>query len=504
MATTVAPQVGSEAQTYDYKIPFVIGASAIGTVIEWYDFYLYAVLATFLAPIFFPGDPTAQVLSALATFGAGFAVRPFGAIVFGRIGDKAGRKVAFLLTVAIMGGATVLVGLLPGYAQIGILAPIILVTLRMLQGLALGGEYGGAAIYVAEHAPDRKRGQYTSWIQTTATVGLFLALAVILFFRITLGDAAFAEWGWRIPFLLSAVLVIGALYIRIRLQETPLFTRAKEQGKTSESPLKDSLGNRRNWRLILLALFGMTAGQAVVWYTGQFYALSFMTGPLGVGFVDAYTVMLIAIALATPFFIFFGWLSDRIGRKPIILGGCLLAAIAYFPIFNAMQGFANPIEETDPATPATMIAQDPNLFGLAAMVFIMIVLVTMVYGPIAAFLVEFFPTKVRYTSLSLPYHLGNGEFGGWLPFIATAMVAAATAGGMFAGLAAITPGGATFVGLWYPIAVAVMSLIIGGLWIRETKDTRIWDEVGGYQEQAEAKKTTTTPEDARRGGALAG
>jgi MFS family permease len=493
--------VSPATRTYDYKLPFVIGASAIGTVIEWYDFYLYAVLATFLAPIFFPGDPTAQVLSALATFGAGFAVRPFGAIVFGRIGDKTGRKVAFLLTVSIMGGATVLVGLLPGYAQIGILAPIILVTLRMLQGLALGGEYGGAAIYVAEHAPDSRRGLYTSWIQTTATIGLFLALAVILVFRLSMGNEAFAEWGWRIPFLLGAVLVILALYIRLKLQETPLYTRAKEQGKTSDAPLRDSLGNRRNWRLILLALFGMTAGQAVVWYTGQFYALQFMTGPLGVGFVDAYTVMLIAIALATPFFILFGWLSDKIGRKPIILGGCLLAALAYFPIFNAMHGFTNPIPETDPATPATMVAQDPNILGLTVMVFLMIVLVTMVYAPIAAFLVEYFPAKIRYTSLSLPYHLGNGEFGGWLPFIASFMVASAAAGGVFAGLAGITPGGGIFVGLWYPIAIAIMSLIIGGLWIRETKDVRIWDEVGGRDEQARAP---ARPERAAEGGTLAG
>jgi MFS family permease len=500
---TTAQSAVSDRQTYDYKIPFIIGASGIGTVIEWYDFYLYAVLATFLAPIFFPGDPTAQVLSALATFGAGFAVRPFGAIVFGRIGDKTGRKVAFLLTVSIMGGATVLVGLLPGYATIGILAPILLVTLRMLQGLALGGEYGGAAIYVAEHAPDKKRGMYTSWIQTTATIGLFLALAVILFFRLTLGNDAFAEWGWRIPFLLSAVLVIGALYIRLRLQETPLFTRAKEQGKTSDAPLKDSLGNRRNWGLILLALFGMTAGQAVVWYTGQFYALSFMTGPLGVAFVDAYTVMLIAIALATPFFIFFGWLSDRIGRKPIILGGCLLAAISYFPIFNAMHGFANPVAENDPATPAIATAQDPNIFGLTAMVFLMIVLVTMVYGPIAAFLVEFFPARIRYTSLSLPYHLGNGEFGGWLPFIATAVTAAAVAGGSLAWLGNVTPGGALFAGLWYPIIVSIMSLVIGGIWIRETKDVRIWDEVGGEEATVERRRRPTS-EDAKAGGALAG
>ncbi|MDQ3879591.1 MAG: MHS family MFS transporter [Chloroflexota bacterium] len=496
--TTAAQTIPTSQARYDYKIPFVIGASAIGTVIEWYDFYLYAVLATFLAPIFFPGDPTAQLLSALATFGAGFAVRPFGAIVFGRIGDKTGRKVAFLLTVAIMGGATVLVGLLPGYAQIGLLAPLILVTLRMLQGLALGGEYGGAAIYVAEHAPDDKRGLYTSWIQTTATIGLFLALAVILFFRLTLGTEAFAAFGWRIPFLLSAVLVLGALYIRFKLQETPLFTRAKEQGKTSTSPLKDSLGNRRNWGLILLALFGMTAGQAVVWYTGQFYALSFMTAQLGVPLANAYTVMLIAIALATPFFIFFGWLSDKIGRKPIILGGCLIAALAYFPIFNAMRGFANPAPETDPSTPATAIAQDPNLVGLTAMVFIMIVLVTMVYGPIAAFLVEFFPAKIRYTSLSLPYHLGNGEFGGWLPFIATALVAAAAQGGALAGLASVTPGGQTFVGLWYPIVVSVMTLIIGALWIRETRNVRIWDEVGGHQPPAGVR------EEPAAGGGLSG
>jgi MFS family permease len=400
-----------------------------------------------------------------------------------------------------MGGATVLVGLLPGYAQIGILAPIILVTLRMLQGLALGGEYGGAAIYVAEHAPDDKRGQYTAWIQTTATVGLFLALAVILIFRLTLGTDAFADFGWRIPFLLSAILVIGALYIRFKLQETPLYTRAKEQGKTSDSPLKDSLGNRRNWRLILLALFGMTMGQAVVWYTGQFYALSFMTVQLGVGFVDAYTVMLIAIVLATPFFLLFGWLSDRIGRKPIILGGCLIAAIAYFPIFNAMHGFANPEPGTDPAGKAIMVAQDPNIVGLTAMVFLMIVLVTMVYGPIAAFLVEYFPAKIRYTSLSLPYHLGNGEFGGWLPFIATAITAAAVAGGSLAWLGNVTPGGSVFAGLWYPIVVALITVVIGVLAIPETKDVRIWDEVGGHQDDLPA---TRRDETASPDGALAG
>jgi MFS family permease len=493
-----ASQAVAAPSRFEDRIPFVIGASAIGTVIEWYDFYLYAVLATFLAPVFFPGDPTAQLLSALATFGAGFAVRPFGAVVFGRIGDKIGRKVAFLLTVSIMGGATVLVGLLPGYESIGIAAPIILVTLRMLQGLALGGEYGGAAIYVAEHAPDHKRGLYTSWIQTTATIGLFMALAVIMIFRVNMSEADFKEFGWRIPFLLGALLVFAALYIRLRLQETPLFRQAKAQGKTSNEPLRESLGTRKNWKLILLALFGMTAGQAVVWYTGQFYALAFMTTTLGVKFTDAYTVMLIAIALATPFFIFFGWLSDKIGRKPIILGGCLIAAVAYFPIFNAMDGFTNPIPETDPATVATMVAQNPNLVGLTAMVFLMIVFVTMVYGPIAAFLVEYFPARIRYTSLSVPYHLGNGEFGGWLPFIATAVVAAAGTGGLLAGLATITPGGATFAGLWYPIAVAIMSVIIGGLYIRETKDVRIWDEVGGDD------RDRATPEEGPTEGVLAG
>jgi MFS family permease len=369
----------------------------------------------------------------------------------------------------------------------------------MLQGLALGGEYGGAAIYVAEHAPDRQRGLYTSWIQTTATVGLALALAVILIFRLTLGTEAFADFGWRIPFLLSAVLVLGALYIRFKLQETPLYTRAKAQGKTSSAPLKDSLGNRRNWRLILLALFGMTAGQAVVWYTGQFYALSFMSVQLGVGFVDAYTVMLVAIALGTPFFIFFGWLSDKIGRKPIILGGCLLAAIAYFPIFNAMKGFANPQPGTNAAGQAVQIAQDPNIVGLIAMVFLMIVLVTMVYGPIAAFLVEYFPAKIRYTSLSLPYHLGNGEFGGWLPFIATFITAAAAAGGGLAFLGSVTPGGSTFAGLWYPIVVAIMSLIVGALMIPETKDVRIWDEVGGEEGRPRNTDAAVT-----EGGTLAG
>jgi MFS family permease len=432
-----------------YRIPFVIGASSIGTIIEWYDFYLYAVLAAFLAPLFFPSDnPTASLLAAFATFGAGFAVRPFGAVVFGHIGDLVGRKYAFLITVTIMGLGTTLIGLLPTYAQIGVLAPIILVLLRLLQGLALGGEYGGAAIYVAEHAPDNRRGFLTSWIQTTATVGLVLALVVILICRVTMGNEAFAAWGWRVPFLLSFFLVAIALFVRMRLQETPLFSRLKAAGNSSPSPVKDSLGNGRNWGLILLVLFGATAGQAVVWYQGQFQARVYIEGPLKVDPVTGDMIMIVALLLGTPFFLLFGALSDRIGRKPIILGGCLLAAITYFPIYLLMGQVAD------------------NAFLLGVLVFIQMIYVTMVYGPIAAFLVEFFPAKIRYTSMSLPYHLGNGWFGGWLPFIAVAITAAT---------------GNPLMSLIYPIAVAAMTFVIGTFFIRETRSTRIWDEVGGEE-----------------------
>jgi MFS family permease len=472
----------TRARTYDYNIPFVIGASAAGTTIEWYDFYLYGVLATLFASQFYPpGNEVAALLATLATFGAGFAVRPFGAVFFGRIGDLIGRKFTFLVTISLMGGATTLIGILPTYEAIGLLAPIILVLIRLLQGLALGGEYGGAAIYVAEHSPDRKRGFFTSWIQTTATLGLLLALVVIGVTRVSLGEEAFAAWGWRIPFLLSAILVAIALYIRLRLQETPLFSRLKDAGNSSTQPLRDSLGSRRNWGLILLVLIGMTAGQAVVWYTGQFYALLFLQTSMGVAFVDSYIIVGAAIVLATPFFIFFGWLSDKIGRKPIILGGCLIAAVTYFPIYNLMTAFSHPTFGEDGKVVVGGAA--PDIVPLIALVFIQVVYVTAVYGPIAAFLVEFFPAKIRYTSLSLPYHLGNGWFGGFVPLIATAIVAAT---------------GNIYAGLFYPIIVALMSLVVGGLFIKETFRNRIWDEVGGEEGPRSPERA------AAEGGTLAG
>ncbi|HSL77428.1 MAG TPA: MFS transporter [Candidatus Limnocylindrales bacterium] len=480
MATTAAQAPAAQTEVYRYKLPFVIAASAAGTVIEWYDFYLYGVLAAFFATQFFPpGNDVAALLSSLATFGAGFAVRPFGAAVFGRIGDIIGRKFTFLVTITLMGLSTALVGILPTYAQIGILAPIILVFLRLAQGLALGGEYGGAAIYVAEHAPDHQRGKYTSWIQTTATVGLLLALAVILIFRVGMGDAAFREYGWRIPFILSAGLVVLALFIRLRLQETPLFSRLKAEGKSTTSPWRESFGESGNRRLILLALFGMTAGQAVVWYQGQFQALFFMQNILGIKFSTAYTIVAIAIVFATPFFIFFGRLSDRIGRKPIILGGCLIAALSYYPIYNLMFSAANavPNPKTDPAITSTFISAEPNVAMLTILVWIQVVFVTMVYGPIAAFLVEYFPARIRYTSLSIPYHIGNGWFGGFLPLIAASLFAAT---------------GNIYAGLIYPIVVALITAFIGWRFVAETKDRRIWDEVGGEAPTAQQREQAVT------------
>jgi MFS family permease len=473
MAATTA----SRADAPTYKLPFVIGASAAGTIIEWYDFYLYGVLAAFFSTQFFPKDnPTAALLASLATFGAGFAVRPFGAAVFGRIGDIVGRKFTFLVTITVMGVSTALVGVLPTYAQIGILAPIILVLLRLAQGLALGGEYGGAAIYVAEHSPDADRGKNTSWIQTTATLGLLLALVVIFFFRTTMSADDFTNFGWRIPFLLSAILVVMALFIRLRLQETPLFARLKDQGKSSSSPWRESFGDSRNRKLILLALFGATAGQAVVWYQGQFQALFFLGTNLGVKFQDAYLIVGTAIVLATPFFYLFGRLSDRIGRKRVILSGCLIAAITYFPIYNLMTQFAHPqgVLSTTGLTAGkfvdaagTVTVAQPEIVPLIALVWIQVVFVTMVYGPIAAFLVEYFPARIRYTSLSIPYHLGNGWFGGFLPLIAAGLLAAT---------------GNLYAGLIYPIVVALITVVVGGLYIRESRHVKIWDEVGGEDE----------------------
>jgi MFS family permease len=440
----------TEKVSPDLKIWQIIAASSAGTMIEWYDFYIFGSLGTILAPLFYPpGDPAIQFLVLLATFATGFLVRPFGAIVFGRIGDLVGRKYAFLLTLLIMGGATTVIGLLPTYKQIGIFAPIILVTLRLLQGLALGGEYGGAATYVAEHAPDHQRGYYTSYIQTTATLGLFLSLGVILITRLTMGDAEFKEWGWRIPFLLSVLLVAMSYYIRMKLKESPLFAGMKAAGKTSRKPLSETFRNPANRKLMVLALIGATAGQAVVWYTGQFYSLFFMQTELKINFVTANIIVAIALFAATPFFVVFGKLSDRIGRKKIIMAGCLIAALTYYPIYKAMHRFAGG-------------GVNPNVFILSFLIFIQVIYVTMVYGPIAAFLVELFPTRIRYTSMSLPYHFGNGWFGGLTPFISTYIV---------------TVTGNIFAGLIYPISVAAMTFIVGSLYVKETKDVKLWDEL---------------------------
>ena len=538
----------------------VIFASSLGTVFEWYDFYLYGSLAAVIAKQFFGGlDPTSAYIFALLAFAAGFIVRPFGALVFGRLGDMIGRKYTFLVTILIMGSATFVVGLLPNYATIGVAAPIILVGLRMLQGLALGGEYGGAATYVAEHAPHGKRGAYTAWIQTTATLGLFLSLIVILVTR-ELTGADFEVWGWRVPFLLSILLLAVSVYIRLSMNESPAFAKMKAEGKTSKAPLSESFGQWKNLKIVILALVGLTAGQAVVWYSGQFYALFFLTS---IAKVDAKTANLLiaaSLVIGTPFFIFFGALSDKIGRKPIIMGGCLIAALTYFTVFPMLQAYANPglvaaqkamavsitadpaqcsfqgspiarpidftsscdiakrtltenyipyknvdapagtvavikigdkdipsltatlndkrdafspdsakaiaefkktVIETAKAGGLTKAADTKQLdmpMVLAILVFL-VILVTMVYGPIAAMLVEMFPTRIRYTSMSLPYHIGNGWFGGLLPTTAFAMVAAT---------------GDIFYGLWYPVIVAAGTFVIGMIFIKETKDVDIF------------------------------
>ena len=466
----------------------VIFASSVGTLFEWYDFYLYGSLALFFGARFFPpGNETAQLLASLATFGAGFGVRPLGALVFGHIGDLIGRKYTFLVTMATMGLATALVGFLPTYEQWGLAATVILVLLRLLQGLALGGEYGGAATYVAEHVPDHRRGYYTSFIQTTATLGFFLSMGVIgttrllwgeEAFRAGGGDGIFALSGWRVPFLLSFVLLGVSLYIRVRMQESPLFAKLKSGGQVSRNPLKESFTNPLNLRYVLLALFGATAGQGVVWYTGQFYALTFLQATLKVHWLPSYLILSVALALGTPLFVLFGRWSDRVGRKRIMMLGCLLAAATYIPIYMAMSHF----------TPARVDGQSAvmlsdfstlNFTILVGLIFIQIVYVTMVYGPIAAFLVELFPTNIRYTSMSLPYHLGNGWFGGFLPLIATAVAASPATREAFGS-------GAIYAGLIYPIAIALVTLVVGGLFIVETKDHKIDTAIRTHGDQVEA------------------
>ncbi len=533
----------------------VIFASSLGTVFEWYDFYLYGSLAAIIAKQFFSGlDAGSAFIFALLAFAAGFIVRPFGALVFGRLGDMIGRKYTFLVTILIMGLSTFIVGILPAYASIGVAAPVILIALRLLQGLALGGEYGGAATYVAEHSPHGKRGAYTSWIQTTATLGLFLSLLVILGTRTAMGEAAFADWGWRIPFIVSILLLGISVWIRLSMNESPAFKKMKEEGKTSKAPLTESFGQWKNLKIVILALIGLTAGQAVVWYTGQFYALFFLTQQLKVDGATANILIAIALLIGTPFFIVFGTLSDKIGRKPIIMAGCLIAALAYFPLFRALTEATNPdlataqaknkvVVHADPAecsfqfnptgtvkftsscdvakqvlaagsvsyenqvvaagTPATItigetVINSFSVKGMAAddakkaeaefkksvadalktagyptkadpakmnkplmvgILVILVILVTMVYGPIAAMLVELFPTRIRYTSMSLPYHIGNGWFGGLLPTTSFAIVAQT---------------GNMYNGLWYPVIIAAMTFVIGMLFVRETKDVDIY------------------------------
>jgi MFS family permease len=439
----------------------VIVASSLGTVFEWYDFYLYGSLAVFFGSKFFPpGNETAQLLASLATFGAGFGVRPLGAIVFGYLGDLIGRKYTFLITMATMGLSTALIGVLPTYASWGLGATAMLVGLRLLQGLALGGEYGGAATYVAEHVTGARRGYYTSFIQTTATAGFFISMAVIGTSRTMFGEAAFSEYGWRVPFLLSFILLAVSLYMRVKMRESPLFAKLKAEGKTSKNPLVESFANPTNLRYVLIALFGATAGQGVVWYTGQFYALTFLQATLKLPWQTAYLAVSIALALTTPLFIFFGHLSDKIGRKKIMLAGCALGALTYVPLFMGLKAFGNPdgLPVADPA--------QVNMVGLVAILTVQMVYVCMVYGPIAAFLVELFPTKIRYTSMSVPYHLGNGWFGGFLPLIATAVTTSAWA------KETLGPN-AIYGGLAYPIAICILTLIVGSLYIKETKDHQL-------------------------------
>jgi MFS family permease len=429
------------------SISFIIGASSVGTLIEWYDFYIYGVLATVFAQHFFPpGNDAFAFLGSLAIFWFGFIARPFGAVFFGHLGDLIGRKFTFMLTLGLMGLATFLVGVLPDYGSIGVLAPILLLAMRALQGLALGGEYGGAATYIAEHAPDGKRGLYTAWIQTTATLGIVAALGVVLILRQTMG-AEFNTWGWRIPFWISVVLVLLSGYIRLKLEESPLYAQLKQQNKASHNPVKETYNSGKNVGLMLIALFGATAPEGVVWYTGQFYALFYMTTVLKINYVTVYVIMMIALTVGSTFFLVFGALSDRIGRRNIMTLGFALAVVTYWPVFTAMGTYRD----------------DPLVLFL--LVFYLVILVTMVYGPIAAFLVELFPAKIRYSSMSMPYHIGNGWFGGGVPAIGTAIVQTT---------------GIALGGLIYPMVVAAVGVVVSLGFMREpTHEVKIWDEVGG-------------------------
>jgi MFS family permease len=483
------------------QIRQVIAASAVGTMIEWYDFYIFGSLATVISPLFYPsGDDTLALIAYLSTFAVGFVVRPFGALFFGRIGDLVGRKYAFLVTLIIMGAATAIIGVLPTYATIGLVAPAALLLIRVLQGLALGGEYGGAAVYVAEHVPDHQRGFYTSFIQITATLGLFLSLAVILLVQNSMSAEAFRAWGWRVPFLISIVLVGVSLYIRMRMQESPIFQHLKSSGMTSARPLKEAFTEWPNLKRVLVSLFGATAGQGVVWYTGQFYALFYLQTILKVNGTSANYIVATALLLGMPFFVLFGALSDRIGRKRIMMAGCLLAALSYIPIYQAMQRAAgsnvvtaisqkNPVTGAISLTPQTVVNGqltpaaevlpfqgvaslfgEPTAWYLISLIFVQLLFVTMVYGPIAAYLVEAFPAKIRYTALSLPYHIGNGVFGGLLPLI---------------GLAVIAETGNIYAGLYYPIAVALLTFAVGSVFLVDTHGTLIWEEVKDTDAKAE-------------------
>ncbi|MGY3087099.1 MFS family permease [Hymenobacter sp. UYAg731] len=474
-----SPAAHDNNSTPTSKIWQVIKASSVGTVIEWYDFYIFGSLATIIATQFFPKtNPLAALLSTLAAFAVGFVVRPFGAIVFGRIGDMVGRKYTFLLTLLLMGGSTFAIGLIPNYATIGVAAPVLIFLLRVVQGLALGGEYGGATTYVAEHAPDSQRGYYTSFIQTTATIGLFISIAVIVGTKLTVGAAAFADWGWRIPFLLSSILVVASYIIRRKLNESPLFEKAKAEGTTSKSPLRDSFVEPVNRRLVLLALFGATMGQGVIWYTGQFYAYFFLQTILKIEQTQASIILCVALLAATPFFVYFGSLSDRIGRKRIIMTGMLCGVLFTVPIFYGLKQFTGPIIEKTAATvdaagvavPAVMVANDFQMFPMIVLVFCLVLFVTMVYGPIAAYLVELFPTKVRYTSLSVPYHIGNGIFGGLVPLISTALVA----------YAAGQPDGflkehSIYFGLVYPVIIAAICFLYGTANMKDIRNVKLMD-----------------------------